>query len=429
MNPNGERFHAMDTLRAGALLLGVFGHAAISFFPEPAWPADDVETSLTLLIAVFTQHIFRMSLFFAVAGFFAHMLMEKRGTGGFVRNRAKRIGLVFLVFWPLMLACLVGVSLWAAQYAGTGPFAAQAAAAGTSPAATMTAAAARGGVTALLLHRLPLGHTWFLYILLWLYAGALAAVAVARLLDPSGRVAAACDAAFGALAGAHILPLALAAPVAAVFFLGVPWTTTSGIRNGDFGLLPSVSTAVGFGTAFAFGWFLHRQPALLDVWRRTWFLYLAGAVLLTWYCAGTMSAATRDPASLSMDASSSLLRAFAYPLASWAWCLALIGMATRFLSDEHALVRYLSDSSYWIYLAHLPLVVALQVLVSQWTLAWPLKYTLIVVVALAVLLLSYQLLVRSTFLGAWLNGRRYPRTMGARAAQSSPLSARPDDIT
>jgi hypothetical protein len=256
---------------------------------------------------------------------------------------------------------------------------------------------------------LPLGHTWFLYILIWLYAGALALVALARVVDSKGRVPLAADATLRALARTHVLPFVLAAPVAAVFYLGVPWTTTSGIRNGDFGLLPAVSTLVGFGTAFGFGWFLHRQAGLLDVWRRWWLLYLVAAALLSYYCAMTMSAATRNPASLSTDAGASLLRAFAYPLATWSWCLALIGMATRFLSKGRRVVRYLSDSSYWIYLAHLPLVVALQVLASPWDVSWQVKYPLIVAVALAILLPSYQLLVRSTFLGAWLNGRRYAK--------------------
>lgn len=207
------------------------------------------------------------------------------------------------------------------------------------------------------------------------------------------------------------------------------WTTTSGIRNGDFGLLPGISTAVGFGTAFCFGWFLHRQPRLLDVWRRSWPLYLVTDALLSYYCAGTMSAATRDPTSLSTNALASLLSAFAYPVATWVWCLALIGAAMRFLSDEHRMVRYLSDSSYWIYLAHLPVVVALQVLVSPWQLAWQVKYPLIVVVSLAILVPSYQILVRRTFLGAWLNGRRYGRERNARAADASPPRSQPDDVT
>jgi glucans biosynthesis protein C len=411
----------MDTLRAGALLLGVFAHAAISFFPEPSWVANDVKSSPALLVAFFTQHIFRMSLFFAVAGFFAHMLIEKRGARGFVHNRLKRIGLPFLVFWPLMLACLVGVALWAAGYAGTGPFAAPAAGAPTP--ASIAVASAPGGIATLILHRLPLGHTWFLYILLCLYAAALAVVGVARLVDSNGQIAAAADASFRSLARTHVLPVVLAAPVAAVFFFNVPWTTTSGIRNGDFGLLPGISTLVGFGTAFGFGWFLHRQPAILELWRSWWPTYLVGAAALSYYCAGTMSAATRDPASLSMDTGASLLRAFAYPLATWAWCLGLIGLASRFLSDERPIVRYISDSSYWIYLAHLPVVVALQVLVSPWAVPWQVKYPLIVAAALAILLPSYQWLVRTTFLGAWLNGRRYARKRETLTASASSLKS------
>jgi peptidoglycan/LPS O-acetylase OafA/YrhL len=99
----------------------------------------------------------------------------------------------------------------------------------------------------------------------------------------------------------------------------------------------------------------------------------------------------------------------AYPVAIWAWCLALLGTATRFLSGESQVIRYLSDASYWIYLAHLPVVVALQVWVSTWSLGWQVKYPLILVIALPLLVASYQLLVRNTWLGAWLNGRRHGR--------------------
>src|SRR5262245_24861800 len=94
------RMHGLAALRAGALLLGVLTHATISFMPNPGWVADDVDTSAVLLVANFTAHIFRMSLFFAIAGFFAHLLLEKHGMKGFAQNRIKRIALVFLVFWP-----------------------------------------------------------------------------------------------------------------------------------------------------------------------------------------------------------------------------------------------------------------------------------------------------------------------------------------
>ena len=392
----GGRLHALDALRAGALLLGVLMHATISFIPNPGWVADDVQTSRDLLLGTFTAHIFRMSLFFTVAGFFAHLLLQKRDLKGFVRNRLKRIALVFLVFWPILLALLFLVAVWEAGWAN--PFATQAA----PPPVPADVLPPRPALWRIL----PLGHTWFLYALVWLYAAAIAIVGVGRLLDPKGRAAAAVDEALRLLSRTHLLPLVLAAPLTAIFLLHEHWTVANGIRTPDFGLLPNRSAAVAFGTAFAFGWFLHRQPAMLNVWQRRWILYFAAAAVLTVYCARTMSAVTSGGA-LPSTVGGQLVVAAAYPLAVWAWCFALMGAATRYSSAENRVIRYLSDSSYWVYLVHLPLVVALQVWVSQWPLGWQLKYPLILAIAIPILLTTYQVLVRNTFLGVWLNGKRY----------------------
>ena len=70
--------------------------------------------------------------------------------------------------------------------------------------------------------------------------------------------------------------------------------------------------------------------------------------------------------------------------------------------------RYIADASYWIYLAHLPVVAALAVWVGHWPLHWGFKYPFILVVSFAVLFLSYHFLVRPTFIGKLLNGRKYP---------------------
>jgi glucans biosynthesis protein C len=401
------RVHQLDALRAGALLLGVLGHATISFFPDPEWVADDVVSSPVLLVANFVAHIFRMSLFFAIAGFFAHLLLRKRGSRGFIANRLKRIALPFLVFWPILLACLFVVAMWEAGW--TNPFAGLG---GPAP-----SPGAASPVPVALWRIVPLGHTWFLYVLVWLYAAALALVGLARLLDSRGRTAAAVDALVRALSVTHLLPLVLAAPLAAVFFFHEHWTAAGGIRTPDFGLVPSASALVGFGTAFAFGWFLYRQPLLLHVWQRWWIPYWLAAVVLTVYCTRFMSAVTLGGVPQS-SAPQGILAAAAYPLAIWAWCFALLGTATRFLSAESSVVRYLSDSSYWVYLVHLPVVVALQVWVSQWPLGWQVKYPLILAIAVPILLASYQLLVRNTFLGAWLNGRRYAEAAADRPSES-----------
>lgn len=96
----------------------------------------------------------------------------------------------------------------------------------------------------------------------------------------------------------------------------------------------------------------------------------------------------------------------------FAWCMSIgcIGLFRSFVREQTPWIRYLSDSSYWLYVAHLPLVIALQ---SQ--LAWTdgnayLKLLIISFVSIGLLLLSYQLLVRNTWLGVFLNGRREPKS-------------------
>lgn len=96
---------------------------------------------------------------------------------------------------------------------------------------------------------------------------------------------------------------------------------------------------------------------------------------------------------------------------SYAWLMIFgsLGLARRVLSRENNTLRYLADASYWLYLAHLPLVVALQFLIRSSALPTPVKLLVILGGALLVLLASYQFFVRYTVLGVLLNGRRGPR--------------------
>ena len=71
-----------------------------------------------------------------------------------------------------------------------------------------------------------------------------------------------------------------------------------------------------------------------------------------------------------------------YALAIWTSTFAVIGLALRFMSGFSPVRRYLADASYWLYLIHMPIVMALQVTVTQ--LNWPrqIKFAAILVVAL-----------------------------------------------
>jgi glucan biosynthesis protein C len=77
-----------------------------------------------------------------------------------------------------------------------------------------------------------------------------------------------------------------------------------------------------------------------------------------------------------------------------------------------------------MYLIHLPVVVWLQVAVAEVNAPWWLKLTGISLATIAIALVTYDLFVRSTWLGALLNGRRrdrasviYYMTLSGKAAE------------
>ena len=90
-----ERLHALDAVRGYALLLGIILHATMSFVPSPTrlWVIRDSHPSITLGVLLFTIHVFRMTTFFLIAGFFAHLSFHRRGTWGFIKDRLQRIAL------------------------------------------------------------------------------------------------------------------------------------------------------------------------------------------------------------------------------------------------------------------------------------------------------------------------------------------------
>ncbi len=81
-----DRFHALDAARAFALLLGILLHATMSFFLPI--PAQDNSQSATLGVAFYVIHTFHMSLFFLIAGFFAHLVFHRRGVRAFATATA-----------------------------------------------------------------------------------------------------------------------------------------------------------------------------------------------------------------------------------------------------------------------------------------------------------------------------------------------------
>ena len=387
--PTGERLHALDAVRSFALLLGVAFHASMSFIPgipTGMWAMSDNSPSAFLGDAGFVAHSFRMTLFFFIAGYFARLLHQKLGTAGFWVNRGKRIAVPLVVGWPLLFVAILFVWGLGMQKVFNG-----------APPAPPEMPKEFGA--------LPLFHLWFLYQLLWLYAGALLLRAAVAALDGRQALRGLIDRAVAASLHWGAATLLLGLPLVACLLATPTWFPWLGIPTPDQSLIPQLPATVGFGTAFAFGWLVHRASGALAAITARWLPHLVLAVAASATCLYILK--TQPP--FGMPPTPRIAFALAFGVSVWAWVFAITGLALRFLSGHSAVRRYIADASYWIYLAHLPLVMALQVWVGDWPLHWSVKFPLVMLGSLAILLLSYHWGVRATVIGRLLNGRAYPR--------------------
>lgn len=91
---------------------------------------------------------------------------------------------------------------------------------------------------------------------------------------------------------------------------------------------------------------------------------------------------------------------------TWLMTFGLMGLFRRLLQRENRAVRYVSDSTYWLYLAHLPLTVWAQIWMKHWSWNPFIKFAFVCVLVTAVVLVSYEAFIRYTWVGAMLNGRK-----------------------
>ena len=254
----------------------------------------------------------------------------------------------------------------------------------------------------MILTMLPLtAHLWFLYYLLMLVAGfALATLTLKALGTPS-------------------LPGWLLRPPVALLAL-VPLTacaqyfmTQSFGPDTAMGILPWPPKLFYYAIFFGYGAVCFGRPEFEGQAGRWWPLLLVAAVPLGIYGIHLFQQVPVGEQRVVYSLCAALF--------AWVMILAFIGLFRSLFSRENKGLRFVSDASYWMYLAHLPLIMMLQALISRWNLPSSLKLTLLCLVTFAFLLLTYRYLVRYTLIGTMLNGKKtHPSKASPQVPPPSP---------
>ena len=175
---SSDRLHALDAVRAFALLLGVALHAAQPYVAHLPWIASESPSSAVAGLW-YTIHLFRMPLFFLIAGFFGRMMLRGAACRPSIKDRSRRILLPLVVGVPLIMLIAGVAYVLGALVAGQDPRGLRAG----GPAAPHG-----------FIESINLIHLWFLYYLVLFYALALPVRFAFEAFDRGGRLQARVDA-------------------------------------------------------------------------------------------------------------------------------------------------------------------------------------------------------------------------------------------
>jgi len=383
-NMSSQRLHYMDNLRALAMTLGIFFHAAIAYNPmmENLWLAASREQSIALEIFAWFTHLFRMPLFFVIAGFFALLLIEKRGINGFAINRAKRIVMPFFIFMPLIILSVFATVGWAIENIQN-----------LTPMMQFIKMLAANPDAP----KMPFStmHLWFLFnlSLFCLMAILLAKVNFQQSL-------------FFRLFHNPIFVLLFFPLLLIPAMASQPMPFPAAER-----IYPELWSFGFYGMFFIFGMALNKAENLLDKLEEYVPLLLVIGVIGYGYLYAQM------PKTITIEDMGKAVNGMAF---SWQhfthavleayvsvyMTIVCLTVGRKFLNRQNELLRYISDSSYWVYIIHLPVLFYLQFILLDVNYGAWIEFAISSLGTMAIGMISYKLLVRRTPIGILLNGKR-----------------------
>jgi fucose 4-O-acetylase-like acetyltransferase len=384
-----RRYYGLDALRGGMMLLGIVLHSATLYLaaPPPHLPvATDPNQSLAMDVISAFIHAFRMPTFFVLAGFFTALLVEKRGVTGMYRNRLARIGAPFaagmFTILPLTLLFLLDFAI-SVRYGKHNLL----------PEMGDVLRLERESRDLGIPQGLPVMHLWFLLYLGYFY-----------LLVPFCRMLVRWSLPFEGPLG-RFLSSPYSLPVFSLWTAATLWPYPGAMVLGDFIFLGMSPPAFFYyGTFFVIGYIYHHYRAstakLVD--------YLpACAALACVLFPLSLYATHTEYTSPTAGMGDHLFTVVLHGFCTWTLVWAFVGVALRYFDRPTPWALYASQSAYWVYLLHLPVVGLVGWLLVPVDVNALVKFTIVGAVTTVVCFVSYHYGVQNTWLGSFLHGRRF----------------------
>jgi len=383
-----DRLHGLDLLRALMMLLGIVLHGAQMYMTMELgfdYYVDPVSSS-SMDALLITINTFRMPLFFLLSGFFAAMIFSRRQLSGMVENRLRRIALPMLFFLP-PLSLVLSVQ-WIV-------------------ATNLTEAGLLSLDTGLLKYPYLLWnnthHLWFLYYLLII----LSVIGLATIVW--SRLPASVTEAIGRMLirlpimGSRVLV------VLGLMFGAMAYHRYVGRLGGNIIWQPYWPSVAFFGVCTLLGWGLYFRQALLSVFAKRCWGYLGVAVLSLGVALWAFLSQGEAGGEVYTTRHSVLV--FSNGLSVSFFMAAFLGLFCRYFNQFNPKARYLSDSAYWTFLLHQPVLLLLAIPMYDWSVPAEVKFLIVSLGTFALCTVSYHYWVRNTAIGVLLNGRRYARRL------------------
>ena len=356
-----QRLNYLDSLRAFAMYLGIVLHSTIPFLP---WYGDYEEKDgygiLVLLI-----HGFRMPLFMIISGFFAEMIINKRGVINFIDNRLRRIGLPYLVFVPIITILFISTFWIGSIFVDWDSI-------------NLTREAKESKDNEEFNH----GHLWFMYFLLiftFIYS-----IIIYFLNAINIKI--------------KTIYCLIAMIFMSLFFLIFQPEEVISRPATDLNFFPHWSILGYYFTFFLFGALFfklenngHSFIEKLSKKQKLFYVIPFASFIIC----------------LIISESNILLIGELFNfIYTWSSILVIVLIFYKFINKSSSKIRYLSNASYYIYIVHIPFIILFQGILSRLEVHNFIKFIIIIFLTTIFSIITYHYLVRNTFVGILLNGKK-----------------------